>query len=683
MAGYHFHPALLDACFQVLASMLTAGAEPTPWVLVQVGAVQLLQSPPGELFCHVTALPPDPMLPERAGADLRIVNSLGSTVAEITGLWAQRLAAAAASREAADLFVSLDWEAAPVPAPRLSSGRWLLLGGGDLGRSLQQALSAAGHPAIHLVEAHRLAEALDSTVSVTFGARAPTAVVHLVDQPGPALTEPEAIATALASAYGSVLGTVQTLANRGYRDAPRLWLVTRGAQAVGREPIAVAQAAVLGLARVVAAEHAELRCGCIDLDPAGPRQDAHPLLAELLADDAEEEIVWRGTERRVARLSRWRTSSGEREAAVAIRQDASYLVTGGLGGLGLSVAHWLAAAGPRVTVVCADVADRARLATLLHELATSGLPLRGVVHAAGLIDDGLLLQQTPARLRTVMAAKVHGALNLHELTRERELDFFVMYSSAAGMLGTAGQGNYAAVNTFLDALAHHRRAQALPALSVAWGPFSGVGGAAAHDLRGARLGARGLASLTAEQGLAALAQLLASRQTQVGVMQLDLRQWAGFNQAAAASRRLSRLWREQSPEAASQKHGLRDRLATADPATRPALLAAGLRRQAAQVLRISEATVDVDMPLMSLGMDSLMGLELRNGIEALLGIKVPSTLLWTYPTVAGLSAHLLAELHLGPPAAPLPPAVAPAGPVEDLSEDELAQLIAAKFEELK
>jgi len=295
-----------------------------------------------------------------------------------------------------------------------------------------------------------------------------------------------------------------------------------------------------------------------------------------------------------------------------------------------------------VTVAKADIADRAQLERVLREAASTGMALRGVVHAAGLLDDGLLQQQTPERFRSVMAPKVLGALHLHALTSEAPLDFFVLYAAGAGLLGSPGQGNYAAANTFLDALAHHRKARGLSGLSIDWGAFSDVGLAAAQENRGARLAARGMRNLTPVEGLGALERLLDSDRAQVGVMPIDVRQWVEFYPAAASSRLLSRLVAAERAATGGRAgdQELLARLAAAEPGARARLLGEVLRAQASQVLRIPEDKLDVDAPLTSLGMDSLMGLELRNRIEAALGITVPATLLWTYPTVAALSRHL-------------------------------------------
>jgi acyl carrier protein len=222
-------------------------------------------------------------------------------------------------------------------------------------------------------------------------------------------------------------------------------------------------------------------------------------------------------------------------------------------------------------------------------------------------------------------------------------------------------------------------------LSIDWGAFAEVGLAAAQDNRGARLAARGMQSLTPAQGLAALERLLDEGRTQVGVVPLNVRQWVEFYPAMASSPRLARL-RAAQRAGAAQPAGDRDllaQLAAAAPGAHAALLQRALRAQIAQVLRLPEDQLDLDAPLTSLGMDSLMGLELRNRIEATLGITVPATLLWTYPTVAVLSAHLIGHVVVGKDGeVTRPPDMEEASPVSEeatplLDEDLFALLDAS------
>ncbi|HYO56082.1 SDR family NAD(P)-dependent oxidoreductase [Archangium sp.] len=358
-----------------------------------------------------------------------------------------------------------------------------------------------------------------------------------------------------------------------------------------------------------------------------------------------------------------------------VRADATYLITGGLGGLGLAAAQWLVghgarhllltgrnapseavqqeleslrAQGARVEVARADVADARRLAEVLA-LTHGDMPqLRGVLHCAGVLDDGILEQQEPARFRTVMAPKVQGAWNLHMLTKGEPLDFFVLYSSMSALLGLPGQGNYAAANAAMDALAHYRRQQGLPALSVNWGPFSEVGLAAAHSNRGERLAYQGMASFTPRQGDVLLERLLEEGAVQVGAVALDVRQWLEFFPSAASLRVWEELAAESHGDGQRGRSGFLLDLRRAASNERPGMLEGYLRERLSQVLRIDPSRVGRHEPFRGLGLDSLMSLELRNRIEAALDLKLSVTLLWAHSTLAALAANLLEQLGLTP-----------------------------------
>jgi acyl carrier protein len=275
-----------------------------------------------------------------------------------------------------------------------------------------------------------------------------------------------------------------------------------------------------------------------------------------------------------------------------------------------------------------------------------------------------------------MAPKVVGAWNLHELTRGAALDFFVLYSSAASLLGAPGQGNYAAANAFLDALAHHRRGLGLPALSVNWGPFAEVGMAARGD-RAGRLSSRGMRALTPEDGSAVLEHLLQKGAVQAGVIAMDPRQWIELYPHVASSPRLSRIVEEslRSRRAGGGDAALQRALRGAAPAEQKDLLERFVQQQVAEILQIDPKRIDRRAPFKSLGVDSLMALELRNRLEVLLGLSLGSTLVWTYPDVVALAEHLRDKL--GPPPVdagrdPAPPA--DGGPRDLLGADDLARM---------
>jgi NADPH:quinone reductase-like Zn-dependent oxidoreductase/acyl carrier protein len=360
-----------------------------------------------------------------------------------------------------------------------------------------------------------------------------------------------------------------------------------------------------------------------------------------------------------------------------VRTDGTYLVTGGLGGLGLTVARWLAAQGAGqlvlagrnqptpsaqttireleamgtyITVAQVDVAEAQAVAQLIAHIQESDSPLRGVIHAAGVLDDALTVNMNTEKFQHATRPKINGAWNLHKATLDCPLDFFVMFSSVASVLGTAGQGNYAAGNAFMDALAASRRTQGLPALSINWGPWSEVGLAAAQANRGERLASRGLNSLSPEDGMRIFEQVIQSDSPQLIAMAFDAVQWAQTYPAAAQASLLAELISQPDDGAAtttSSNDDLRTLLLAAEPGkTRRNLLETHVRQQVAQVLGLAVNRIDVHKPLRNMGIDSLMTLELRNRLESGTGLKLPATLIFNYPTVTALTGNLAEKMGI-------------------------------------
>jgi acyl carrier protein len=290
-----------------------------------------------------------------------------------------------------------------------------------------------------------------------------------------------------------------------------------------------------------------------------------------------------------------------------------------------------------------------------------------------------------ARLEAVMRPKIDGAWHLHELTRNAPLDFFVFFSSGASVLGSPGQANYAAANAFLDALAHHRRREGLPALSINWGPWAEAGLAAAQANRGERLATQGMASIRPPQGLAALAHLLWQDTAQVAVMPFNLRHWRQLFPRATRAPFLSQLLGEGETAARPDKmaSAVIAALEAAPPMMRQPLLETHLTEQIAQVLRMPAGELGRDTPLPTLGLDSLMALELRNRLELSLGVVLSATLIWGYPTIRALAPFLIEKMGLsGPVSAEAQEAAEEAVPVArvaQLSEDAAEALLSEKL----
>lgn len=414
------------------------------------------------------------------------------------------------------------------------------------------------------------------------------------------------------------------------------------------------------------------------------------------------------------------------DSDTSVRSDATYLVTGGLGALGLLIAERLVAegarhlvlvgrrppsatareaiarieeAGAQVLALEADVSDPVQVDRIVATADEAFPPLRGVVHAPGMLDDGILLQQTWQRFEAVLASKVDGAWNLHTATRHSPLDFFVMFSSVASVLGNPGQANYAAANAFLDALAHHRRGLGLPGLAINWGPWEAVGMAAeGGGQRSRQLGERGFRPIDPDVGVRAFVNLLNASTPQATMALVD---WPAFLRHSAAGVQFFELVAAPVAPDPVREPDVRQRLAQADDPR--AVLFEYVRASVGRVLGVTDAAdIAPRARLFDLGLESLMAVELRARFEESLGCPLRPTLVFDYPTVESLVTHLAGKMGIDetpmpganahmpglktrpPTTRPPMPAGGSAGiPVEDdltgLDDDELAERLAREL----
>ena len=457
----------------------------------------------------------------------------------------------------------------------------------------------------------------------------------------------------------------------GGSTLPRLWVVTRGAQPVSAQQTAVAvqQAPLWGLARVIALEHPDLACTCVDLDPASTVDPLPALLQEVYATQQESLIAWRQGQRYVPRLAPLEAPAPA--TPVHFHATKTYLITGGLGALGQQVARWLVEQGARHVVLAgrrhlagaelealaplaqdkaqvryikADVAEAAEVAHLLAEIQRSMPPLGGIMHAAGTLADAVLLRQDTETLRRVLAPKIQGAWNLHTQTQDCRLDFFVCFSSVAALLGSPGQGNYAAANAYLDALAQHRRATGQPALSINWGPWAEGGMAAALSQRQRdRWAALGMRALSPSQALQSLGRLMGQDVAQAAVLDVD---WATFvpqfygGQGPAFLTAFAPAARTPA-QTALRPSALAKVLATAPVAERRPLLLAHVLTLLASIIGVQAGTLEAQAGLFDIGLDSLMATELKNRLEADLGQPLRATLVFDFPSASAIVEHLM------------------------------------------
>ena len=365
----------------------------------------------------------------------------------------------------------------------------------------------------------------------------------------------------------------------------------------------------------------------------------------------------------------------------AIRSDATYLVTGGLGALGLLSAGMLADHGARhfvlvgrnapspdalvqiqalrdrgatVTVFACDIAVREEVQRMIQHIEKSLPPLRGIMHAAGVVDDGMLPDQTASRFARVMAPKVQGGWHLHELTHACALDFFVMFSSGAALLGSPGQSNYAAANTFLDTLAYVRRAHGRHAVSINWGSWSGVGMAANIDEQHQRRWAsQGLLMISPTEGVRMLQDVLFASDA-ASVAALPFVRARMPRSAGPFFDRLLTVANAKSLDVDATSDIVSD-LRQADERDRHRIMSAFLAQQVMRVLALPSANrVPVDQSLMEIGMDSLTAMELRNRVQSVLHVRVAVGELLQGPTIDELSTRLLAATQFLEPVAAAP-----------------------------
>ncbi|NER93852.1 MAG: SDR family NAD(P)-dependent oxidoreductase [Symploca sp. SIO1B1] len=475
---------------------------------------------------------------------------------------------------------------------------------------------------------------------------------------------------------GTSLSLVKALVKAKLSQPPRLWLVTNGAQPVpSKNPVipGVAQSSVWGMGKVIGLEHPELKCVRIDLDPQQTREtQGNKLFEEIWSEDSEDQVAWRGDGRYVARLvaSPHQQAVAKQQAdattqkSLSFREDACYLITGGTGSLGLLVARWmvdkgakhlvllgrrvsddvtskkiteLEIAGASVVVEQSDVSDLESITRVIHKIEQSNIPLAGVIHSAEMLSDGVLQNQSWSSFEQVMVPKIQGAWHLHQLTQKQPLDFFVLFSSAASLLGSPAQGNHAAVNGFLDGLVHYRRGMGLPGLSIHWGTLAQVG-EIAEQSADVKASEQGMIVLSPTQVLELLELLMSGEEVEVGVLPIECSAW----QERAAQWPFLADWQEtsQTTSEISQSEFMSKLEATA-LSERRSLLVAHVRRQLALVLGINHPeSISLETGFFDLGIDSLTSVELRNKLQSSLDCSLPSSLAFDYPDIQSLTNYL-------------------------------------------
>ncbi|MFT2020398.1 SDR family NAD(P)-dependent oxidoreductase [Streptomyces sp. 796.1] len=677
--AYGLHPALLDSVLHPLEELWGTGhhAPQQPRTVrlpFTFGGVRLHATGAARLRVRLTPTAADQVR-------LELADQQGNPVATVQQLGVREIPADQwrAARTVDDTLYRLDWLPHPAPQPVPVDGHWALVGTG-----LDLELPTDGGTG----STSRHADAAALGAALAAGAEPPTTVLLLCPAQQDGEPAPDAPAGQLPdqvrAAAHRALDELQTLLADAQLTAARLVVTTRGAvQTHPDEPPAdLTTAPVWGLVRSAQAEHPG-RLLLLDTDDDPASLHALPALVTAAVAGAEDEVALRAGAARVPRLTPFRPDP--QTTAPALDPDGTVLITGGTGALGRQVArHLLTVHGARhlllvsrsgqaapgidafttelaalaadagqqaeVTVAACDTADPAALATLLDAIP-SAHPLTAVLHTAGVLDDGVIDTLTPARLDAVLAPKLDAAWHLHHLTREHAPAVFALFSSAASVVRSGGQANYAAANAFLNALAEHRRAQGLPGTALAWGLWGSAGGMTENlseaDL--ARMTRSGVAAVPPEQALALLDAALTTPHATVLPARFDLgvlRDQARSAPLAPALRRLV----PATPRAAATSGGddattFAARLAGLSTADQDRLVAELVREQIGTVIaHPAPETIDLGRAFQELGFDSLTALDLRNRLSASTGIRVAATVIFDYPTPDALVAMLRTEL---------------------------------------
>ncbi|GLE52940.1 type I polyketide synthase [Mycobacterium montefiorense] len=676
--GYRIHPVMLDAALQGLAAAIpgeeaaaTAGSAEISYLPVSFESLRVYGNPGRHARCRARLMDLDAGGAGKLGK-ITLTDDAGNVTAEINDLYLRRVERRSAPLPLAQKVFDTSWVDAAIADAGSSDapGSWLVLT--DAGSKAGEFVEQWRSPARRVITADLGDEAaMLAAFAETAGdpERPPVGVVAFVDDGS---DDAGITAAGLNRARDSVwaISTVVRAVLGGWHGrSPRLWLVTAGGLAVHDEPGRPAIGALRGLVRVLAYEHPDLRTTLVDLDIT--RNPVSAVMAELESQDSaanfDDVVAWRDGQRYVERLGR--ATLGEPVRDAVVESGASYIVTGGLGGLGLVFARWLVESGAgRVVLngrsepsddarkVLAELESRAEVAVVCGDIAAAGVAerlvaaaedqnrrLAGIVHGAAVIDDSLVLSMSKESLQRVWAPKAAGALRMHQASVGRELDWWVGFSTTASLLGSAGQGAYACASAWLDALVAWRHTAGMPAAVINWGPWSEVG--VAQSLVGSPLD-----PISPAEGIAAMDALLATDRSHTGVTRLradramlafpEIRNLGYFTSVVSELDIAGDGGDWSGPQA----------LRELDPAEAREVVRERLCGRIAGVMGYADrSAVDTGVPLTELGMDSLMAVRIRNTTRADFGIEPPVAMILQGASLQDLTVEVIRQLGLAEP----------------------------------
>lgn len=707
------YPVLLEACHQVLGATLLdemlSKNNPSIYLPIGIRSFQIHEPMSNEIWSYALLLDSVDTVKDSIEGDVRLFDQDGKLLVEVSGLQMRRITDISHQTRTqdkyADWFYELQWQLKPLLKSKFSLDReassWLIFADSlGIAQKLVELLEEQGQICfvVRYDQDYKVSDEKQFWINpqhpeqmqqliLHILAQQPTCqnVVHLwsLDVTSSEQTTIDSLQQDQIITVASSLHLLQELANQ---DAtPNVWFITQGVQPFKTKlsSLAIAQAPLWGLGQVAAVEYSLSRIGLVDLDVESPPYEevALQLLETISHKDGENLIAFRGGQRYVSRLVPHQQLFLKQQKN-PISSDVTYLITGGLGGLGLKLANWLVEQGARhltlvgrshisdasekflthlrqmgveITAIQADVSKSEEVSQVIKYIDKALPPLKGIFHLAGIPDAKILSEQNWENFTKVRAAKVEGAWNLHYLTQDKDLDFFVLFSSVASVFPYYGQASYAAASKFLDALAHYRCAQGQPTTSINWGFWDEVGHfTTLHQAAKAAISI-GMTPIEPNQGLEILEILLQQTLPQIAVLSVDWSQMLSSLYVTSYPSLLSDIAQQISRPletdqlALERKAKILQQLEVATDSERYEWLITRFQSDIAQVLGVSTAQMDVHQPLNAMGLDSLMAVELRNRVKTTLGVDISIVKFIEGISVATLATEIneqLARKHI-------------------------------------
>ena len=693
---YKIHPLILNPIMESLiqAFIVKAGNSEEKEMMYIPTKVKHIRCNGGltdRLWCHLSVHGEDVETSDGFSFDCLVLDQSGSCVAEFIGVYVNRIDPMSFQWKKSDqenLFYQIDWQAQPLQPDDdpYSPGKWVIFSDQNgVGQHITDLLESQDEFCIQIY--------------ADTGAVQPAKNTYVIDPENPDDYDrifqnlPKDMSQfgmihlwgmdATTDNYtncGSLLHITKAMVNTG-KVPERLCIVTQGVYKIKghKVPVCVAQAPISGLAKVLAKEHPELNCLSIDTDALDADSALLQIIDEIQHANSDRETAFRDGVRYVPRLIS--CFPGIKKEPPCINNQGTYLITGAFGGLGMALAQWIIRGGGQhlllagrnnpnddalkqikeieelggsVHTLIADVSDFKTFSSGFNAVREGMPPLKGVFHLAGILKGDMILQQSYKDFAEIMAPKAAGAWNLHQLTQDIPLDFFVLFSTSSTLWGIQGTSAYTAANIFLDSLAHYRAFQGLPALSINWGAWARIGAAAKLHLED-RLSGQGFNSISPEACFGCLEVLLQCDMNQAGVMAMD---WGKFLGRFPKNGRpplfsslknvYSSVGRPKNKAVSSggkiiSSSGVLQKLPAHEQQD---LMRTYLRKEISRILRIREDKISDDQNLIELGMDSLIFIELSQTLGEDLQLKIVPHKIFENPTIAAMARQFISDMVL-------------------------------------